>query len=138
MVRYLLDTNILSELVNNPVGRVGRAVLLVGDDAVCTSVICAAELRFGAARRPARLALHQQVEEVLGNIEVAPLAPPADRQYAEVRAKLEMEGQPIGANDLIIAAHALALNCTLVTANECEFRRVPGLKLENWLTGEPV
>ena len=57
---------------------------------------------------------------------------PADLAYAKIRCALEQAGTPISANDLLIAAHALALDSTLVTANEREFRRVPGLKVENW------
>ena len=66
---------------------------------------------------------------------MSPLDAPADERYAVVRDHLARDGKPIGANDLLIAAHALALEATLVTDNTGEFSRVPGLKIENWLRG---
>jgi tRNA(fMet)-specific endonuclease VapC len=98
----------------------------------CTSIIVAAELRFGALKRGSR-ALAARIESLLERIEVAPLLPPADSVYADLRASLEKNGKPIGANDMFIAAHALALGCTLVTDNVREFSRVKGLAVENWL-----
>ena len=74
-----------------------------------------------------------QLETVLAALDMLPLDQPADRHYGEIRQALERAGTPIGANDLIIAAHALARGLTLVTANGTEFRRVPGLRIENWL-----
>jgi len=68
---------------------------------------------------------------------VLPLDIPGDRQYAEIRTALEQAGTPIGPNDLLIAAHALALDVTLVTANTLEFQRVANLRLDNWLTRSP-
>jgi tRNA(fMet)-specific endonuclease VapC len=129
---YLLDTNILSDLMRNPAGRVAERLSAVGEQAVTTSVIVACELRFGALRRGSA-ALISRVEDVLSRLPIAPLAGPADELYAEVRSALERSGRPIGANDMLIAAHALALDCVLVTANERELRRVPGLAVENWL-----
>jgi tRNA(fMet)-specific endonuclease VapC len=70
---------------------------------------------------------------VLSVIEILPLTPPADRLYGDIRASLERVGTPIGGNDLLIAAHALASDCILVTDNEREFSRVEGLVVENWL-----
>ena len=71
--------------------------------------------------------------ELLDKLSVAAFEAPADTFYGEIRTRLERAGTPIGSNDMLIAAHALSLDCTLVTANEREFRRVPGLKVENWL-----
>ncbi|GAA3983989.1 type II toxin-antitoxin system VapC family toxin [Comamonas faecalis] len=130
--QFLLDTNILSDLVRQPQGVVARRIAQVGEDAVCTSIIVAAELRFGAAKRGAPR-LTQQVDAILAALPVLPLELPADAGYAQIRCALEQAGQPIGPNDLLIAAHALALQCTLVTANEREFARVPGLVIVNWL-----
>ena len=129
---FLLDTNILSDLVRHPQGIVKRWIERVGEDAVCTSIIAAAELRFGAAKRGS-VALAAQVEKVLGAMRVQPLDLPADREYGRLRLQLEQTGQPIGPNDLLIAAHALALGATVVTDNQREFQRVPGLRVENWL-----
>ncbi|MDO9335283.1 MAG: type II toxin-antitoxin system VapC family toxin [Caulobacter sp.] len=133
MPRYLLDTNVLSALMRDPLGPAGQKVLLLDDNAVCTSIVCAAELRSGVVRRPtpARVA---QLETVLSSIPTEPMAPPADLIYATVRSELEAAGTLIGGFDMLIAAHALALGCVLITDNEREFRRVPGLTLENWLT----
>jgi len=104
----------------------------VGDQAICTSIIVAAELRFGAAKRASeRLTL--QLERILAAIEILPFEPPADAAYAQLRAKLEAAGTPIGGNDLLIAAHALVSGCVVVTVNEREFGRVSGLGVENWL-----
>ncbi|HZD30375.1 MAG TPA: type II toxin-antitoxin system VapC family toxin [Candidatus Angelobacter sp.] len=131
-MRYLLDTNVVSDLVRHPQGSVASHIRDVGESAVCTSIIVAAELRFGAAKkRSARLTA--QLQAVLGALEVSPLESPADVIYGQLRARLEQVGKPIGGNDLLIGAHALALGCTLVTANEREFERVPNLVCENWL-----
>lgn len=131
-MRYLLDTNVLSDLVRRPQGPVSEHVRRVGENVVMTSIIVAAELRFGAAKRGSK-PLTAQLEAILGALEVMPLEPPADDAYAAIRTELEARGAPIGGNDMLIAAHARALGTTLVTDNEREFRRVDGLSIENWL-----
>lgn len=133
---YLLDTNILSELVRHPQGTIAQGIARVGEDAVCTSIIVASELRFGAAKRNAPR-LTAQVEAILSAIEVHPFDTPADHEYARLRLHLEQAGMPIGPNDMLIAAHALAIESILVTANKGEFSRVPGLTVENWLVNPP-
>ena len=130
--RYMLDTNILSDLVRQPQGQIAQHIAQVGEDVVCTSIIVAAELRFGAAKR-ASARLTQQVETILGVLPVLPFDAPADAAYADIRQHLAQAGQPIGPNDLLIAAHARSLGCILVTANTREFARVPDLPLVNWL-----
>lgn len=133
-MRYLLDTNIVSDLVRRPQGRAAEHIRRVGEAQVCTSIIVAAELRYGATkRRSARLA--RQLEAVLEVLEVVPFTAPADRVYAQIRTRLEQIGTPIGGNDLLIAAQAVALGCTIVTDNEGEFARIDGLPRENWLRG---
>jgi tRNA(fMet)-specific endonuclease VapC len=133
MARYLLDTNVLSDLMKNPEGRVAQRIQsLSSDDRVCTSVIVAAELHFGAIKKNVP-SLTQQVDELLAVLEVLPLQPDADRHYGKIRAYLEQHGKVIGGNDMLVAAQALAEGCTLVTGNRREFHRVPGLKIENWL-----
>lgn len=130
--RYLLDTNILSDLVRHPQGFVSQHIAVVGEESVCTSLIVACELRFGAAKsNSSRLIL--QMERVLEVLPVLLLEPPVDQHYATIRTHLEQAGTPIGPNDLLIAAHTLALGLTLVTANIREFERVPTLSLDNWL-----
>lgn len=130
--RYLLDTNILADLIKNPGGRVRQRIAEIGEANVCTSIIVACELRFGARKKNAPL-LTMRIERLLQTIEVLPLDRDVDRAYAEVRATLETMGRPSGANDLLIAAHALNEDCVLVTNNESEFAHVPGLTIENWL-----
>lgn len=131
-MRYLLDTNILSDLIRNPQGPAAMRQAAVGADAVCTSVIVAAELRFGAAKRGSPI-LTAKVEALLDATIVLSLEPPIDETYAHIRRGLELAGSPISANDLLIAAHAVTVGCILVTGNEREFARVPGLMIENWL-----
>jgi len=128
LTRFLLDTNTLSDLVRNPQGRIAE----VAGDAICTSIIVAAELRFGAAKKGSeRLTI--QLERILSAIDIQPFDAPADAAYARLRTQLELAGSPIGGNDMLIAAHALATGCTVVTDNERDFVRVSGLPVENWL-----
>jgi tRNA(fMet)-specific endonuclease VapC len=129
---FLLDTNILSDLVKRPQGVVAARIAAVGGDQVCTSLIVAAELRYGAAKRGSER-LTNQLEAILTALPVLPLEAPTDRHYGELRAALEQQGMLIGPNDLLIAAHALALDAILVTDNTREFERVQGLAIENWL-----
>ncbi|HEB99836.1 MAG TPA: type II toxin-antitoxin system VapC family toxin [Thiotrichales bacterium] len=129
---YLLDTNILSDLIRNPQGRVMEEIDRVGENAVCTSIIVAAELRYGAAKANSR-GLAERIDLILSALEILPLEPPVDREYAALRHHLTRQGTPIGPNDLLIAAQALANGLTLVTANLREFSRVPGLSVIDWL-----
>jgi tRNA(fMet)-specific endonuclease VapC len=133
---YLLDTNIVSDLVRNPQGRVMQRIRAAGETAVATSIIVAAELRYGAAKKGSPR-LTAQLEAVLGALAVLALEPPADEAYGALRARLERAGRLIGANDLLIAAHAIALGRTLVTDNESEFGRIAELPRENWLVEPP-
>lgn len=129
---FLLDTNILSDLVRNPQGMVAAQILKAGEATVCTSIIVAAELRYGAYK-PNSEKLAERIDLILSALEILPMETPADRQYAALRHHLTREGALIGPNDLLIAAHALACDLTVVTANVREFSRVPGLKVQNWL-----
>jgi tRNA(fMet)-specific endonuclease VapC len=128
----MLDTNILSDLIRNPQGKAARRIARAGEDNVCTSIIVAAELRYGCAKSGSTK-LRKAVEDLLGEIDVLPFEAPADADYGAIRARLEAAGTPIGGNDLLIAAHARALGATIVTANRDEFRRVRDVKVENWL-----
>ncbi len=130
-MRYLLDANAIADLVHDGDGIVARRLQRHGIERVCTSVIVAAELRYGAAKKgSARLAA--DIHAVLGALAVQPFEHPADARYGELRADLERRGRPIGANDMLIAAHTLALDCILVTADKA-FGRVRALRTENWL-----
>lgn len=102
---------------------------------LCTSIIVACELRFGAEKKASPL-LTSKINSILDNIDILPLGENVDKYYATVRNQLEKIGRPIGPNDLLIAAHGLALELTVVTANIAEFSRVPGLQVENWLQQE--
>ena len=132
MTRYMLDTNIISDLVKNPQGRAAKRIAKVGEDNICTSIIVAAELRYGCAKSGSKRLL-KAVEDLLSEIPVLPFDVPADAEYGGIRSALEATGRPIGSNDLLIAAHAHATGATVVTANVDEFKRIRGLSVENWL-----
>ncbi len=131
-MRYLLDTNIVSDLVHRPQGRIAEHVRKVGETQVCTSIIAVAELRYGATKRGSPR-LTAQLEAVLGALDVLAFEAPADAAYGMLRTRFELAGRPIGGNDLLIAAQALGLGYTVVTDNEAEFARIDGLPCENWL-----
>jgi tRNA(fMet)-specific endonuclease VapC len=128
----MLDTNIISDLIKNPQGKAAKRIAKVGGANICTSIIVAAELRYGCAKSGSTRLL-KAVEDLLGEIEVLPLDVPADTDYGGIRSEFEAAGKPIGSNDLLIAAHACAVGATIVTANTDEFRRIGGLNVENWL-----
>jgi tRNA(fMet)-specific endonuclease VapC len=129
---FLLDTNIISDLVRNPGGQAAERLAEVGDGDIATSVIVVGELRYGCLRKgSARLT--ERVEAVLREIKVLSLMPDVGALYGEIRRDLEARGMPIGQNDLWVAAQARSAEAVLVTDNEGEFRRVEGLVVENWL-----
>jgi tRNA(fMet)-specific endonuclease VapC len=128
----MLDTNIISDLIRNPQGKAAKRIAKVGEGNICTSIIVAAELRYGCAKSGSERLL-KAVEDLLEEISVLPFDVPADTEYGGIRSALEAAGKPIGSNDLLIAAHAAATGTTIVTANAGEFKRIRGLKVENWL-----
>jgi tRNA(fMet)-specific endonuclease VapC len=129
---YLLDTNTISHLSSDPHGSVKQQIEQHGVENIVTSVIVAGEIEFGLElKRSERL--RRNMEAILRAIRVEPLEEAVRFQYGLLRAELKRQGAPIGPNDLWIAAHALNLGAVLVTDNEREFSRVPGLKVENWL-----
>jgi tRNA(fMet)-specific endonuclease VapC len=132
VTRYMLDTNIISDLIKNPQGKAAKRIAKVGENAICTSIIVAAELRYGCAKSGSKKLL-KAVEAILEELPVLPFDVPADESYGAIRAQLEAVGRPIGGNDLLIAAHAHVIDATVVTANTNEFKRIRGLKVENWL-----
>jgi len=132
MDHYLLDTDVLSDAISDPNGRIATRIARLGRIAVCTSIIVAAELRFGAVKRRSRR-LAARVAEILATIDIVAFEAPADTAYADLRNQLERAGRPIGANDMLIAAQALAIGAIVATGNEREFSRVEGLRVENWL-----
>jgi len=131
-MRYLLGTNILSDLLRNPMGKVAQRIEKVGESRVCTSIIVAAELRYGVKKKGSPK-LSARLEAILNAVDILPFEAPADKAYGLIRTRLEKDGRQIGANDLLIASHAMVLGYTIVTDNEDEFSRVENLRHENWL-----
>jgi tRNA(fMet)-specific endonuclease VapC len=129
---WMLDTHTLSDLIRNPRGTLVQRLSAIAPDALCTSIVVACELRFGARRKGSQV-LTQRVEQLLDTLTVLPLDEPADEHYADIRAELERAGTPIGSHDLFIAAHARSRDMTLITHNMREFTGVPGLRVEDWL-----
>ena len=128
----MLDTNVISSLIREPFGRVRSRIAQAGADNICASVITAAELHFGAVKKGSP-ELRDRVKTALSLVPVLPLPVDAASHYGLIRAELERLGRPIGANDLWIAAHALAEAAILVTDNVREFARVGGLEFQNWI-----
>lgn len=127
----MLDTNVISDLIKDPMGKVARQLEIEGESSVCSSIIVASELRYGVARSGSK-ELSLRVDAALSAIEILPFDIPADAQYGKLRAQLTAKGKPIGPNDLLIAAHALSQGLTLVTDNVREFKRAKGLSVVNW------
>jgi tRNA(fMet)-specific endonuclease VapC len=134
--KWLLDTNILSRVIKYPHELLGQRLRDLFDQqpgALVTSMVVECELMFGAARVQSTV-LPKKITDLLQFIPVLALEQNVVPHYATIRAHLQRQGTPIGPNDTLIAAHALALDCTLVTDNDAEFLRVPGLRVENWLS----
>ncbi len=132
MLRYLLDTNILSDVIKNPRGIAANRMAALNKEMLNTSIIVASEMRYGIEKKNSHI-LTDRVNILLQTIHVLPFDIDADRFYGKIRVSLEQQGKMIGANDLLIAAHALSINAILVTDNIREFQRIDGLKIENWL-----
>ena len=118
-------------MIKNPRGRAAKRISAKQPDEFFTSIVVAAEMRYGIEKKGFDV-FKAIVEALLDQIQVAALDRDADRHYGRIRAQLEREGKTIGTNDLMIAAHALPLVAVLVTGNVEEFKRVNGLKIENW------
>lgn len=131
---YLLDTNILIYMIKNRPPEVGERVrALPTEDALAMSFVSYAELLMGAQKSTRKDQVLQQLERLTQNVVVRyPDSSAICHHYAEQFTRLKVTGQPIGANDLWIACHALSEAATLVTNNTREFRRVSGLRIENW------
>ena len=133
-MKVLLDTNMCIYIIK----RQPPAVLerftgfAVGD--VGISVITLAELEYGVSKSRDAKRNRYALKQFIAPLEVVRFEQGAAVIYGIIRAQLEQEGQPIGSMDLLIAAHARSLNVRLVTNNESEFKRVPGLRIENWVT----
>lgn len=133
--RYMLDTNIVSHMIRVPEGAVVSRVRDVGSDTLCISALVASELRYGAVKRGSER-LSALVESTLERLDIIAYEAAAAVHYAEIRDQLSRSGNLIGPMDMLIAAHARALELVLVTDNTREFSRVEGLTIENWLAAE--
>ncbi|MGH9400304.1 MAG: type II toxin-antitoxin system tRNA(fMet)-specific endonuclease VapC [Thermoanaerobaculia bacterium] len=131
-MKYLLDTNVCLDYLTRRFPRVIDRIQEASPEELATSSVVAAELRYGAdkSRHPARN--HARLDVLLGEIRCLDFDLAAARSYGQLRAALERRGRPIGAHDMLIAAHAMAAGLVLVTDNVREFGRVPRLSCENW------
>jgi len=132
MAEYMLDTDISSYIMKRSHDAVLKRLQKVPIGVVCISVITKSELLFGVEVSPRREQDHAALDQYLRHVEILDFPDEATLHYAQIRATLKTRGTMIGANDLFIAAHARALDLTLVTNNSEEFDRVPDLKIENW------
>lgn len=132
-VRFLLDTNTVSYHIRRSSPALQRRIRRTPAAHVGLSVVTEMEIRYGLARNPG-LRIGPLVEEFLEGVQILPLGSDVARIYGRVRADLESKGTPIGPLDLMIAAHALALGATAITTNLREFRRVRGLRCQDWTT----
>ncbi len=131
--RYLLDTNIVIYLSKHRSPEILRRMEKLFSGEAVISAITYGELCFGAARSVKPVATQKVVDQLAEAFPVLAVAGDAAREYGKLRAQLAAKGTPIGPNDLWIAAQAKSAGLTLVTNNEREFRRVSGLKVENWV-----
>jgi tRNA(fMet)-specific endonuclease VapC len=130
--RFLLDTNICIYIRQNKPEEVLRHFKNLRAGEAALSVITYGELFFGAMKSRQRASALERLSELLTWLPALPLPENAGQVYGTVREELAAKGEMIGNNDLWIAAHAIAAQLTLVTNNEKEFRRVRGLKIQNW------
>jgi tRNA(fMet)-specific endonuclease VapC len=131
--RFMLDTNAVSRIIRDPSPEREARLQAVPPADLCISAITEGELRFGLARRPAARRLAEVVEAFLARVDILPWDSVAAARYGELRAGLETQGTPLADLDTLIAAHALAAEAVLVTADKA-FGRVPDLTVEDWET----
>lgn len=134
--RYLLDTDICMYIAKHRPPAVRECFSRHPAGELAMSVVTLGELRFGAEKSQTREQAIAKVQELANLIPVHPLPEAAGEHYGRIRAELQRAGQPIGNNDLWIAAHARAEGLVLVTNNEREFNRISDMQVENWVTGE--
>ena len=132
MPRFMLDTDISSYILRDRPAVVGNRLRRVRGADICVSVITEAELQYGVRLAGGGDELQRDVDDFLRRLDILLWDSAAAAEYAEIRSDLERRGSPIGNMDLMIAAHARSLGATVVTNNERHFRRVSGLRVENW------
>jgi tRNA(fMet)-specific endonuclease VapC len=135
MPRYMLDTDTCSYIMKRSHDAVLKRLAKVPVEDVCISVITKSELLFGVEVSPKRRQDEAALDAFLHHVEVLDFPDKASSHYARIRADLKARGAMIGANDLLIAAHARSLGLTLITNNTREFRRVRNLSIDNWTAG---
>jgi tRNA(fMet)-specific endonuclease VapC len=135
MPRYMLDTDTCSYIMKRSHDAVLKKLAKVPTSDVCISVITKSELLYGVEVSPKRRQDEAAVDALLRYVEVLDFPDDASSHYAKIRADLKARGAMIGANDLLIAAHARSHNLTLITNNTREFRRVRNLSIDNWTIG---
>ena len=132
-MRYMLDTNMCSYILKNHPAAVKQKFEEVGAGAICISAIVLAELYYGAARHPKGIVIRREIDNFVSRLNVIPWDENAADHYGSIRASLEKAGTPVGAMDMLIAAHAKSCAATLVTNNLREFDRIKGLAVVNWI-----
>jgi tRNA(fMet)-specific endonuclease VapC len=130
--RYMLDTNICIYIAKHQPPEVKTRFERLKPGQLVMSAITYGELHYGASKSSQRTRALEQIEELIRDIPVEDLTSETARAYGEIRAALERQGRLIGNNDLWIGAHAMAMDVTLATNNEREFKRIAGLSVENW------
>ena len=132
-MRYMLDTNMCSYILKNHPAAVKQKFEEVGAGTICISAIVLAELYYGAARHPKGIVIRREIANFVSRLNVIPWDENAADHYGSIRASLEKAGTPVGAMDMLIAAHAKSCAATLVTNNLREFERIKGLAVVNWI-----
>ena len=131
-MRHLLDTNACVDYLTGRYPKLVARIQSSSPDDLCLSSVVVAELRYGADHSARRRTNHGRIDALLDEIECLDFDLQAAASYGRVRAQLEAAGTPIGPNDMLIAAHALSRGLSVVTDNVAEFKRVKGLKVDNW------
>jgi tRNA(fMet)-specific endonuclease VapC len=132
MLQYMLDTNICTHVVKNYPPKLRERFNRLAEQ-LCISSVTLAELCYGAEKSARRLQDTQAIEHFVGRLEILSFSPRAAAHYGQIRAELERRGRPVGPYHMLIAAHARAEGLTIVTNNIREFRRIPGMQIENWV-----
>jgi tRNA(fMet)-specific endonuclease VapC len=132
-MRYMLDTNICSYILKNRPATVRARFDEAGNDALSISTVVLAELYYGAARHAKSIAIRREIDNFATRLAVISWDEAAADHYGDIRSALEKQATPIGAMDMMIAAHARSLKATLVSNNAKHFEKVPGLLIANWL-----
>lgn len=132
-MRYMLDTNICSYILKNHPATVKQKFEEAGPENIFISAIVLAELYYGAARHPKGVVIRREIDDFVSRMAVLPWDESAADHYGAVRSSLEKAGTPVGAMDMLIAAHARSCGATLVTNNLREFTRISGLTTVNWV-----